>query len=55
LYVIGDGQVLGQGQPDDLMNSDNPRIRQFMQGIPDGPVPFHFDAPDYRDDLLGGR
>lgn len=55
LYVIGDGQVLGQGHPDELMNSENPRIRQFMQGIPDGPVPFHFAAPDYRDDLLGGR
>ncbi len=55
LYVIGDGQVLGQGQPDELMDSDNPRIRQFMQGIPDGPVPFHFAAPDYSDDLLGGR
>ena len=55
LYVIADGHVLGQGQPDELMNSENPRIRQFMQGIPDGPVPFHFGAPDYRDDLLGGR
>ena len=54
LYVIGDGQVLGQGKPDDLMSSDNPRIRQFMQGIPDGPVPFHFAAPNYSDDLLGG-
>ena len=55
LYVVGDSQVLGQGTPDELMNSDNPRIRQFMQGIPDGPVPFHFDAPSYHDDLLGGR
>lgn len=55
LYVIADGHVLGQGQPDELMNSENPRIRQFMQGIPDGPVPFHVSAPDYRDDLLGGR
>ena len=55
LYVVGDGQVLGQGTPDELMNSDNPRIRQFMQGTPDGPVPFHYPAPNYRDDLLGGR
>ena len=53
LYVVGDSHVLGQGTPDALMNSDNPRIRQFMQGIPDGPVPFHFPAEDYRDDLLG--
>ena len=55
LYVVGDGQVLGQGTPDELMNSDNPRIRQFMQGTPDGPVPFHYPAPNYRDDLLGRR
>lgn len=53
IYVVGDAEVLGQGTPDELMKSDNPRIRQFMQGIPDGPVPFHFPAPDYREDLLG--
>lgn len=53
LYVVGDGQVLGQGTPEELMNADNPRIRQFMTGDPDGPVPFHFPAADYRSDLLG--
>jgi phospholipid/cholesterol/gamma-HCH transport system ATP-binding protein len=55
LYVVGDTQVLGHGTPDELMNSENPRIRQFMQGTPDGPVPFHFPAKDYRTDLLGGH
>ncbi|WP_296259296.1 MULTISPECIES: ATP-binding cassette domain-containing protein [unclassified Pseudomonas] len=55
LYVVGDGQVLGQGTPQELMQSDNPRIRQFMTGDPDGPVPFHYPAPDYREDLLGKR
>ncbi len=55
IYVVGDTQVLGQGTPQELMNSDNPRIRQFMQGTPDGPVPFHFPAANYREDLLGGR
>ena len=34
------------------MNSDNPRIRQFMQGEPDGPVPFHYPAQDYVQDLM---
>ena len=53
IYVVGDAQVLGHGTPAELMESDNPRIRQFMKGIPDGPVPFHFPAPDYREDLLG--
>lgn len=54
IYVVGDGQVLGHGTPQDLMASDNPRVQQFMKGDPDGPVPFHFAAADYREDLLGG-
>lgn len=55
IYIVGDAQILGQGTPDELMHSENPRVRQFMQGIPDGPVPFHFPAADFRDDLLGAR
>ncbi|OHC45324.1 MAG: ABC transporter ATP-binding protein, partial [Pseudomonadales bacterium RIFCSPLOWO2_02_FULL_63_210] len=46
IYLVGDTKVLGQGTPDELMNSDDPRVRQFMKGIPDGPVPFHFPAAD---------
>lgn len=55
IYVVGNTQVLGQGTPGELMKSDNPRIQQFMQGAADGPVPFHFPAASYRDDLLGAR
>ncbi|MCG6574147.1 ATP-binding cassette domain-containing protein [Pseudomonas sp. AF32] len=55
IYVVGDGQVLGQGTPQELKESDNPRIRQFMKGDADGPVAFHFPATDYRTDLLGKR
>lgn len=55
IYVVGEAQVLGQGTPDELMNSDDPRIRQFMTGEPDGPVAYHFPATDYRADLLGKR
>ena len=55
IYVVGDSQVLGQGTPQELADSDNPRIRQFMKGDPDGPVAFHFPATDYRTDLLGKR
>jgi phospholipid/cholesterol/gamma-HCH transport system ATP-binding protein len=52
LYVVADGGVLGHGAPEELMESDNPRIRQFMRGEPDGPVPFHFPADEFTDDLL---
>ena len=27
------------------MNTDEPRVRQFIRGLPDGPVPFHYPAP----------
>ena len=29
-------------------------VKQFMQGLPDGPVPFHYPAQDYGCDLIGG-
>jgi phospholipid/cholesterol/gamma-HCH transport system ATP-binding protein len=28
---------------------------QFIQGAPDGPVPFHYPAEDYQEELLRGR
>jgi phospholipid/cholesterol/gamma-HCH transport system ATP-binding protein len=51
--VIADGKVIGHGTPEDLMNSDEPNIKQFLHGQPDGPVPFHYPANDYLADLLG--
>jgi phospholipid/cholesterol/gamma-HCH transport system ATP-binding protein len=55
MYVLADGRIIGQGTPDAVMNSDDPLVRQFLQGLPDGPVPFHYPATDYHLDLqLGG-
>ncbi len=51
MYVLADGRVIGHGLPDDVVNSEDPHVRQFLQGLPDGPVPFHYPAPDYRADL----
>ncbi|HED19830.1 MAG TPA: ATP-binding cassette domain-containing protein [Gammaproteobacteria bacterium] len=52
IYVISGGKVIGQGTPDTLAKTDSARVQQFMQGLPDGPVPFHYPAPDYTEDLL---
>jgi phospholipid/cholesterol/gamma-HCH transport system ATP-binding protein len=41
IYVISRGKVVGQGTPDALDNTDSGWVRQFMKGLPDGPVPFH--------------
>ena len=52
LYLLADGTVIGTGTPAELLDSDDPRVRQFMQGQPDGPVPFHYPADNFPDQLL---
>lgn len=51
-YIISNGQIVAHGTPQELGRSNNPRVSQFMQGLPDGPVPFHYPARAYSDDLL---
>jgi len=53
-YLLGDGRILGQGTPAELQRSSSPHVRQFMDGLPDGPVPYTYPANDYLDDLLAG-
>jgi phospholipid/cholesterol/gamma-HCH transport system ATP-binding protein len=53
-YLLGDGRILGQGTPAELQKSDSPHVRQFMDGQPDGPVPYTYPARNYLDDLLEG-
>lgn len=52
-YVLSKGGVAAQGTPKELGASTSDVVRQFMHGLPDGPVPFHYDAPDYEEQLLG--
>jgi phospholipid/cholesterol/gamma-HCH transport system ATP-binding protein len=53
-FLLSQGRVVASGTPDELHHSDIPEVRQFMGGLADGPVPFHFPAPDYRTELLDG-
>lgn len=53
VYLLSNGQVVGSGAPQDLINSADEWARQFMQALPDGPVPFHYPAQAYADDLWG--
>jgi phospholipid/cholesterol/gamma-HCH transport system ATP-binding protein len=55
VYVISEGKVVEHGTPDALNKSTSPWVQQFLQGQSDGPVPFHYPATEYADDLLGGR
>jgi phospholipid/cholesterol/gamma-HCH transport system ATP-binding protein len=52
IYVISRGKVLEHGDPQALAGSTSASVRQFMQGLPDGPVTFHYDAPPFLEDLM---
>lgn len=53
IYLIADAQIIGQGAPGKLKADTTPQVQQFMQGLPDGVVPFHYPALNYEQDLFG--
>jgi phospholipid/cholesterol/gamma-HCH transport system ATP-binding protein len=53
-YILSDGQVVASGRKKELEASSSEIVRQFIGGHADGPVPFHYPAPDYHEQLLGG-
>lgn len=52
MYLIGEGRVIAHGSAEEMKNSSSDEVRQFMDGLPDGPVAFHYPADDYRTDLM---
>lgn len=54
--IIADGKVIGAGTPAELQEHPSEQVQQFLQGQPDGPVPFHYPSPAAAADfgLAGG-
>lgn len=52
IYLLSGGKVVAHGSSQALHQSDSEWAQQFLNGSPDGPVPFHFPAMDYAEDLL---
>ncbi len=52
IYVISDGRVIDSGTPEMLSTSASNWVQQFLQGLPDGPVPFHYPSSDYYENLM---
>ncbi|MBV6475515.1 MAG: ABC transporter ATP-binding protein [Rhodocyclaceae bacterium] len=50
-YFISDGQVVAQGTPDEIRASTDPFVRQFVDGLADGPVAFHMPGRPLAEDL----
>lgn len=52
IYVISDKKIIGHGSPREIMQDSSTRLQQFIQGLPDGPVPFDYPAKPLADDFL---
>jgi phospholipid/cholesterol/gamma-HCH transport system ATP-binding protein len=52
IYLLSGGHVVGQGTPEELDRSESPWVKQFVQALPDGPIPFHYPGPEYGPDIL---
>jgi phospholipid/cholesterol/gamma-HCH transport system ATP-binding protein len=52
VFLLTGGKVAAKGTPQQLQSSPSEIVRQFVGGLADGPVPFHFPAPDYFGELL---
>jgi len=53
IFLLSGGKVVARGTPPELQSYPSEIVRQFIGGLADGPVPFHFPAPDYFGELLG--
>jgi phospholipid/cholesterol/gamma-HCH transport system ATP-binding protein len=53
-YIISQGKVAAAGTFVELKDHDSELVNQFINGLADGPVPFHYPAPDYFQQLLEG-
>ena len=54
-YVLNAGTIAARGTPAELAADPEPAVRQFMAGLEEGPVSFHYPAPDLETQLLGAR
>jgi phospholipid/cholesterol/gamma-HCH transport system ATP-binding protein len=54
-YLMGDGRIIGQGTPAEVQQSKSEYVRQFMDGLAEGPVPYTYPAKNYLDDLFEGN
>jgi phospholipid/cholesterol/gamma-HCH transport system ATP-binding protein len=52
VFLLSSGKVVAKGTPQELQSYPSEVVRQFMGGLADGPVPFHYPAPDYFGELL---
>lgn len=52
VFILAQGKIIGAGTPEQIRHSDNPLVKQFLNGEAHGPVPFHYPAPELAEQVL---
>jgi phospholipid/cholesterol/gamma-HCH transport system ATP-binding protein len=52
IYIVAEQKIIGHGTPEQIRQDASPLVQQFIHGKADGAVPFHYEAPAYRDELI---
>src|SRR5881392_3715548 len=62
MIMLGHGDIVAEGTPDEMQNSPNPEVQQFIHGRPDGPIPLNLSQEEHKHHqlvrprpFLGGR
>ncbi len=51
VILLWQGTIIAKGSADDIRNSNDERVQQFLEGRPDGPIPFSRSTTTYLDDI----
>jgi phospholipid/cholesterol/gamma-HCH transport system ATP-binding protein len=49
MIMLGHGLIVAQGTPDEIRNSTNPEVHQFINGEADGPIPLNLSQDEHVD------
>jgi phospholipid/cholesterol/gamma-HCH transport system ATP-binding protein len=51
VVILANGAIAAEGTPDEVRHSQDPLVHQFVHALSQGPVKFHYPAPDVEADF----
>lgn len=53
VYILAGGKIVGEGTAEEIREHSSPEVKQFIEGLPDGPVAFDYSARSLEEDFIG--
>jgi phospholipid/cholesterol/gamma-HCH transport system ATP-binding protein len=54
VIILANGKIATQGTPEQVRQSSDPLVYQYVNALPDGPVRFHYPGPSVDEDFGSG-